>query len=245
MSPMVLLLYLSTSCSLVLGSGMSLSDAQTVARSIYELNPAPSVVAYVTGGGVQLVPTLLATPGASNSVLDVQIPYSRASLVQLLGKEPKSYCSAEVAHDLAAAAFERAQLLEAREYAEEYAAPEDGGGTSSRKRPVIGLGCTAALRSEPMKRGEHRCFVAVRTSSGTHELSLTLAKGARTRELEDAVVSRVALAALAHACGVGSAPKPEDAASFWCLPSNDEECSLEFGESVGDEQLQVSFRPPD
>ena len=91
MSPMVLLLYLSTSCSLVLGSGMSLSDAQTVARSIYELNPAPSVVAYVTGGGVQLVPTLLATPGASNSVLDVQIPYSRASLVQLLGKEPKSY----------------------------------------------------------------------------------------------------------------------------------------------------------
>ena len=70
-------------------------------------------------------------------------------------------------------------------------------------------------------------------------------KGARTRELEDAVVSRVALAALAHACGVGSAPKPEDAAGFWCLPSNDEECSLEFGESVGDEQLQVSFRPPD
>ena len=86
-------------------------------------------------------------------------------LVQLLGSEPKKYCAPSVAHDLAAAAFERARALR-----------EANG-------PAIGVGCTAALRSEPMKRGAHRCFVAVRTEGGTHELALTLAKGARSRQL--------------------------------------------------------------
>ena len=93
-----------------------------------------------------------------------------------------------------------------------------------------------------MNRGEHRCYVAVRTAHGTRELALTLTKGARSRELEDAVVSRVALAALAHACAVTDAPRPEDAASFWCLGAD--ECDVENGESVSDEQLEVSFRPP-
>ena len=93
-----------------------------------------------------------------------------------------------------------------------------------------------------MNRGEHRCYVAVRTAQGTQELALTLTKGARSRELEDSVVSRVALAALAHACGVGSAPRPEDAASFWCLDAD--ECDAEIGESISDERLEVSFRLP-
>jgi hypothetical protein len=230
--------------SLCFGEALSpiLNDVQATARSIYGLKPAPSLVVYVTGGGVQLVPSLLATPGASNSVLDVQIPYSRSSLVELLGKEPASYCSADVAHDLAAAAYERALLLAKREHASD-SEGDDGGGTSSRQRAIVGLGCTAALRSVPMNRGEHRCYVAVRTAQGTQELALTLTKGARSRELEDAVVSRVALAALAHACGVGSAPRPEDAASFWCLDAD--ECDAEIGESVSDERLEVSFRSPD
>jgi hypothetical protein len=234
---------LSTS-SLCFGEARSpiLPDVQAAARSIYGLKPSPSLVVYVTGGGVQLVPSLLATPGASNSVLDVQIPYSRAALVELLGKEPASYCSAEVAHDLAAAAYQRALLLAKKEHASD-SDVYDGGGTSSRQHAIVGLGCTAALRSVPMNRGEHRCYVAVRTARGTRELALTLTKGARSRELEDAVVSRVALAALAHACGVGDAPCPEDAASFWCLDAD--ECDVENGESVSDEQLEVSFRQPD
>ena len=103
----------------------------------------------------------------------------------------------------------------------------------------MGLGCTASLRSEPMRRGAHRCFVAVRTPAGTHELALTLAKGARSREAEDAVVSRVALVALAHACGVEGAPHPERSASFWQLGADEAGSDAR----LSDEHLAVAFRP--
>jgi hypothetical protein len=187
------------------------SDALAFVRTLYEAPQPPQLVAFVTGGGTQLVPWLLATAGASRSVLDVQVPYSRHSLAELLGHEPAKFCSPQVASDLAAAAFERALKLTASE----------GG---AQGLPIVGMGCTAALRSEPMKRGRHRAFIAVRTATGTHELALTLAKGARSRILEDAVVSRVALLAIAHACKL---PMPggvlADATPFWRLEGDDDQ----------------------
>ena len=195
------------------------ADVTLLARSIYELPIPPQLVVYSTGGGIQLASYLLTTPGSSRSVLDVQMPYSRGSLVQILGHEPSKYCSSAVAHDLAAAAFERARTLR-----------EAG--------PPVGVGCTAALRSEPMKRGAHRCFVAVRTESGTHELALTLAQGARSRQLEDAVVSRVALVALARACGLELSPAQRD---MWRMDADDE--GVKNGKSVRDEELQSKFTP--
>lgn len=185
------------------------SDALAFVRTLYEAPQAPQLVAFVTGGGTQLVPWLLATAGASRSVLDVQVPYSRHSLTELLGHEPAKFCSPQVASDLAAAAFERALKL------------SEGG---AKGLPIVGMGCTAALRSEPMKRGRHRAFIAVRTAMGTHELALTFAKGARSRILEDAVVSRVALLAIAHACKL---PMPggvlADATPFWRLEGDDDQ----------------------
>ena len=87
------------------------SDALAFVRTLYEAPQAPQLVAFVTVGGTQLVPWLLATAGASRSVLDVQVPYSRHSLTELLGHEPAKFCSPQVASDLAAAAFERALKL--------------------------------------------------------------------------------------------------------------------------------------
>jgi hypothetical protein len=61
-----------------------------------------------------------------------------------------------------------ASLLATRAYERSLAL---GGGERA-----VGLGCTAALRSVPMKRGDHRCYIAVRTAKGVHSLALTLAK---------------------------------------------------------------------
>jgi nicotinamide mononucleotide (NMN) deamidase PncC len=179
---------------------------------------------YSTGGGSQLAPYLLSTPGASRTVLEYKVPYSRHSLTDLLGYEPTHFTSAAVAREMSEAAFERAREL-MKDCAIEEAA--------------VGLGCTAALRSEPEKRGEHRCYIAVRTQAGLHELALTLAKGARSREAEDAVVSRVALFALAHACGVTGLPHPKEASSFWQLEEADEQSSQKT--AISAEQLEYSF----
>jgi len=64
------------------------SDAISLASTLYSLSPPPRLVAIITGGGAQLAPWLLATPGASRTVLEVTVPYARASLTSILGVAP-------------------------------------------------------------------------------------------------------------------------------------------------------------
>lgn len=57
---------------------------------------------------VQAVAWLLSVPGASRTVLDIHIPYSRTSLADVLGKTPQTYasaggCSAQLARVLRSA----------------------------------------------------------------------------------------------------------------------------------------------
>jgi len=68
--------------------------------------------------------------------------------------------------------------------------------------PVFGLGCTASIATDRVKRGEHRVVVAVRDGLGTATYALTLEKGARDRAGEERLVSEVILLAVADACGV-------------------------------------------
>jgi hypothetical protein len=54
---------------------------------------------------------LLSVPGASGTVLEVVVPYSMASMAQLLGKMPLQFTSKQAAEDMALAAFNRALKL--------------------------------------------------------------------------------------------------------------------------------------
>jgi hypothetical protein len=67
---------------------------------------------------------------------------------------------------------------------------------------VAGVGCTASLRSDRPKRGDHRVYLAVDSDRGVALRSLTLTKEVRSREEEEEVVDRVLLNALAEAFGV-------------------------------------------
>ncbi|KAF6262762.1 hypothetical protein COO60DRAFT_1635750 [Scenedesmus sp. NREL 46B-D3] len=84
---------------------------ERVVRRIH--GSATKAAVYVTGGASQGVSWLLCVPGASSTVLEVVVPYSRGSLVQLLGQEPTQYCSADTALSLAKAAYQRAAALTA------------------------------------------------------------------------------------------------------------------------------------
>ena len=65
----------------------------------------------VAGGGIGLIADLLVVPGASNTVLDVAVPYSEGALKEYLGVEEIQACCAQTASDMAAEAAARAKAV--------------------------------------------------------------------------------------------------------------------------------------
>lgn len=143
-------------------------------------------VVAVTGAGSQAVAWLLGVAGASQTLLEVLVPYGRLSMIDFLGHEPAQFVSPQTARDMAKAAYRRALRL--RE------------GDS----PVVGLAGTATIATNRPKRGEHRCCIATWSDHGVTSYNLRLAKGQRNRAGEEQVVSLLVIHALAQACGVAS-----------------------------------------
>lgn len=139
----------------------------------------PRLVLAAAGGGTGVAAWLLSVPGGSRSVLEVIVPYNESSLEEFLGQRPDSFCTPETARSIARRAFDRARWL----------APGQS---------VAGVACTASLRSDRPKRGEHRFHIAIQTLQQVCTYSLTLVKEEREREDEEIVLDRVMLNALAE-----------------------------------------------
>ncbi|XP_010279361.2 PREDICTED: uncharacterized protein LOC104613296 isoform X1 [Nelumbo nucifera] len=143
-------------------------------------------VLYLTGGASQSLGWLMSIPGASNTVLEAVVPYSRMSMTQLLGKIPTHFTGQQTVEELALLAYNRALKL------------------SSPGFPVVGVGFTGSLASTRPKLGDHRFYVSTRTSGRLWVSNVTLSKGLRTREHEDKVSSHYLLKAIADACRVSA-----------------------------------------
>jgi nicotinamide mononucleotide (NMN) deamidase PncC len=131
----------------------------------------------VTGGGAGAAAWLFSVPGGSRSVLEVVVPYDERSLEEYLGHRPNSFCSPETARLMARRTHERARWL-------------------SPGQPTAGIACTASLRSDRPKHGDHRFHIAIQTLQHVSTYSLTLTKEARQREEEEAILDLVFLNAL-------------------------------------------------
>lgn len=164
-------------------------DVAEPTELVRAIHAAPQQAVLELAGGTQALAWLHAVGGSSRTVLEATDRYSAASLATLLGQPPAKAVTGEVAVTMAAAARRRAREL---------AAP----GT-----PVVGAACTAALASDRPRRGAHHAALAVADALGTTVCEVELAKGARTRWQEEAVVSLLLLAELAAACGV-AVPEP-------------------------------------
>lgn len=138
----------------------------------------------VTGGGSGLLSRLLSVPGASATVLEASVPYASQALTDYLGAAPEQWCSAVTARRLAMQAFSRA-----RGYGGEF-----------------GFAVTASLATNRPKRGDHRAYLAYQDAAATRVWTLPLEKGARSRAEEEDLLAGYALAALAFALGISSAP---------------------------------------
>lgn len=142
------------------------------------------VVIHFSGAGVQALAWLHSIGGSSRTILEATDCYAAASTVEMIGFEPAQFASTETAQALAAQAYIRACALA-------------GPGV-----PVAGVGCTAAIATDRRKRGDHRACVTVCTEQGVTTLAVTLTKGARSRQDEENLVSRLILTAIAEASGL-------------------------------------------
>ncbi len=160
------------------------------ARLIQQLHQSPyQGVLLITGGGSLLLSDLLQVAGASNSLLNAEVPYASSRLAQLLGQAPDRACAANTALDLASTAFAQARNL-----------------SQQPASALFGLGLTAALRSKTPKTGAHRAYLAVQSLNGTWLWQLRLAKGQRSRRQEERLVADWALHGLQQALQLPTLP---------------------------------------
>lgn len=153
---------------------------------IQEIHDSPTQATVVTAGaGSQAVADLLGVPGASRTLLEALVPYSSRSFTEFLGREPEQYVSEETARLLAGRALARAVHLH-----------DDG------DQPLAGVACSATIVTDRPKRGEHRAHVAAWTPARLTSYAVYLNKGARDRDGEETVVSRLLINVLAAACGL-------------------------------------------
>ncbi|MBN1588161.1 MAG: CinA family protein [Pirellulales bacterium] len=145
---------------------------------------AGRIVFSLSGGGSRAISALTEVPGASRTLLEAVVPYSRASLVQWLGGYPDQFCSAETARRMAMVGFLRALDLDQSDV------------------PLAGIACTASLATDRPKKGAHRVHVAIQTASFTAVRSVWLEKERRTRAEEEDLVARMVLNATSEVCGL-------------------------------------------
>lgn len=160
-------------------------------RNLVQLfHDTPGRIVYVTAGaGSKALSWLQSVAGASRTLLEGLVPYQEPSFNDFLGFKPDQYVSPETAGLLAGTAFQRAVFLGDR-------MPE------GERRPVMGLICTATIATDRPKRGEHRAHITYWHHTKIARHSIYLDKGARGRQEEEKVVSRMVLNALSAAYGL-------------------------------------------
>ncbi len=151
----------------------------------------------VTGAGIQAISDLFAQPGTSRTILEALVPYARKALDEFVGVRANQHVSAEEALLIARAALERAHYL----------ADETNADQRNARQLLFGVGCTAAVATDRVRRGEdraHVAWVAGEKSGGTRSggASIWFDKNARTRAEEDTIVSAIVLNSIAEAIGV-------------------------------------------
>jgi nicotinic acid mononucleotide adenylyltransferase len=152
---------------------------------LYSKDPKGIFSLYVTGGGAQILDWLFTVPGASSCVMNAAVPYSRVALSDALHHDDSLPCNEATAIKMAKAAY----LNSLHCFIQDNINLRLVGQSN-----IFGVGCTAALRSATIKKGDHRFHVASYSPvSGCKTVSITLDKGSRSRVDEDYVCSRTIL----------------------------------------------------
>ncbi len=144
-----------------------ISPAWTKVEALFSTETYLSLA--TTGGGVELLTWLLNHPGASGSILEARVPYHHRALREYLQAPGPHGSNQRTARDMAIRAFSR------------------GCRFSEAKATTMGLGCSAALATNRIRRGEDRAFVALRRLAELRFSVLRFGGGSGRVEQEEAL----------------------------------------------------------
>ena len=124
-------------------------------KTVSAIHKSPfKIVMVSSGGGTNAISELLKTPGASKTILETYIPYSMKSMDLYINKKPDHYCSLNTCLNMAAQAFKKSNQLAPR----------------TSENNLIGLAITASLATTYKKKGDHKFYIVLQTSSYTKTL---------------------------------------------------------------------------
>ena len=152
---------------------------------VKKIHSSPYKLVFVSsGGGTNAISSLLEVPGASNTVLESYIPYSKESMNEFLNIKPDHYCSLDTCLSMAANAFKKARIISSK----------------TKSKYLLGISITANLATTYEKKGDHKFFIVVQTDSYTKYLECFIDKGKRTREEEEELITGCVIHLLAESC---------------------------------------------
>ena len=144
-----------------------------VKETILEINSSDQrLVLIISGAGIQAAKWLLDVPGASKTILEIQIPYSDKAMHELLEYTPTNFVSESTVLDMAKKAYEKAIALR------------------SNNEPLLGIACTAAISTDRDRRGKNHAYICSWSAHSRTIEHLTLQKGKRDRVSEDLIISQ-------------------------------------------------------
>ena len=179
---------------------MNSDDEFRLIKQIHDADARSCLV--ITGAGTSAISALFSVAGASRTVIDAQVPYSRSALDAYVGTQAEQHVSQNEAKIMAIKAYQLAVQL---------SDPEP------RPHRLIGLSCTAAIATDRHRRGKNRVHIAWHDGDRGATYSLVMNKGKRDRAGEEAVCSAIVLNALAEAFGI------EDRIELQLLPGENVE----------------------
>lgn len=139
-----------------------------------------------SGGGTNAISSLLKVPGASNTILESHIPYSKESMNEFLNSKPDHYCSLDTCLSMAANAYKKSTKINKQ----------------SKSKHLLGIAITANLATTYKKKGDHKFFIVVQSHDYTKYLECYLEKDARTREMEEELITGCVINLLSESCGL-------------------------------------------
>ena len=145
-----------------------------------------------SGGGTNAISSLLEVPGASNTILESYIPYSKESMDKFLNKTPDHYCSLDTCLSMAANAYKKSLEISDK----------------TKSKYLLGLAITANLATTYAKKGDHKFFIVIQANDYTEYLECYLEKGKRSRNEEEELITECAISLLSKSCGL-EYPLPE------------------------------------
>ena len=122
----------------------------TRSQLIRKIHESKYKITFVSsGGGTNAISSLLKVPGASNTILESYIPYSKKSMDLFLNKKPDHYCSLDTCLSMAANAYKKCMDID----------------KDCNKKYLIGVAVTASLATTYTKIGDHKFYITIQTES--------------------------------------------------------------------------------